>query len=65
MALTLMSERDDGEILSLWPVLAKLMTETKAFERSMTVTLDRWYSGLVNEVNKERAAVLSEMNTEV
>jgi hypothetical protein len=39
--------------------LTNLIEETKAFERSMTETLDRWYSGLETEVRSEKATVLS------
>jgi radical SAM superfamily enzyme YgiQ (UPF0313 family) len=59
MALTLMAERNEDEIIRLWPVLTNLIEETKAFERSMTETLDRWYSGLETEVRSEKATVLS------
>lgn len=43
MAVSLINERDENEILRVWPVLDDFITDTRAFERAMTTVIDSWY----------------------
>ena len=51
MAVTLMSGRDEKEIIRLWPILEDFIRETKSFEKSMTSAIDSFYQKLMQEVN--------------
>jgi radical SAM superfamily enzyme YgiQ (UPF0313 family) len=50
MAVRFVSERDEQEIIRLWPALNALIRETRAFEMNMTGVIDKWYNRLENEV---------------
>jgi anaerobic magnesium-protoporphyrin IX monomethyl ester cyclase len=58
MALNMMAERDEEEIIRLWPILDNLIKETQSFEKEMSDSIDRWYAMLENKVKRERSTVL-------
>jgi hypothetical protein len=50
MAVSLISERDENEILRLWPVLDDFIMDTRAFERAMSTVIDSWHHQMELEI---------------
>lgn len=44
MAVELMSDKSETEIIRLWPILDHFISETKSFEKSMSAHLDFFYN---------------------
>ncbi len=53
MAVSLMSEKDESDIIRLWPVLDGFITETRAFERALSTGIDSWFYQIQQEIKSD------------